>query len=137
MVHQSFESLEAWQMAHELMLFVHQKIVPLLPVEEKWDLAIQIRRSSKSVEANIAEGHGRFYYLDTVRFCYYSRGSLAETINHLIDARDLGYIPLDLYQEGRSLADSTYRLINGYITYLKRRKIGADEPGANIHVVSR
>lgn len=133
MDHRSFESLDVWKKAHELMLFVHRQIVPKLPHEEKWDLVSQIRSSSKSVKANIAEGHGRFYFLDNVRFCYNARGSLAETINHLIDARDLGYISPKLYQEARDMADSVFRLLNGYIAYLKRRKYGADEPGANIH----
>lgn len=128
-----FEALEVWQKAHELNLFIHKEVVSKLPPEEKWDLIHQIRRSSKSIAANIAEGHGRYYYGDNVRFCYNARGSLAETIDHLIDARDLGYIGLDLYGQARRLADTTYRLLNGYIAYLKRSKIGASEPGANIH----
>jgi four helix bundle protein len=116
------------------MLFVHQRIAPCLPAEEKWDLASQIRRSSKSIGANIAEGHGRFYYQDNVRFCYNARGSLAETIQHLIVARDLNYITGALYNEGRVQAEQIYRLLNGYIAYLKQRKIGEHEPGANVVV---
>ena len=127
-----FEGLEVWQKAHALMLFVHQRIAPCLPSDEKWDLASQIRRSSKSVGANIAEGHGRFYYQDNVRFCYNARGSLAETIQHLIVARDLKYVAGALYDEGRAQAEQIYRLLNGYIAYLKQRKIGEHEPGANI-----
>jgi len=127
-----FEGLEVWQKAHALMLFVHQRIAPSLPADEKWDLASQIRRSSKSIGANIAEGHGRFYYQDNVRFCYNARGSLTETIQHLIVARDLNYIARGLYDEGRALADQVYRLLNGYVAYLKQRKIGEHEPGANI-----
>ena len=129
----SFEGLDVWQKAHELKLLIHREILPKLSPEEKWDLAHQIRSSSKSVCANIAEGHGRFYYQDNVRFCYNARGSLAETINHLIDARDLGYIAPRLYDQARDLADTAYRLLNGYIAYLKRRKLGENEPGANIH----
>ena len=133
MDYRSFESLDAWKKARELMLFIHQEIVPRMPAEEKWDLTAQIRRSSKSVGANIAEGHGRFYFLDNVRFCYNARGSLAETIHHLSDARDLGYISPKNYQQARDLADSAFRLLNGYIGYLKSRKYGAQEPGANLH----
>ena len=87
MAEQSFEKLQTWQKAHGLMLDVHKKLVPLLPKEEKYDLADQIRRSSKSVPANIVEGAGRYYYMDNVRFCYNARGSLDETLNHLIVAR--------------------------------------------------
>ncbi len=131
---ESFENLKAWQKAHELMLFVHHEVVLLLPKEEKWDLADQIRRSSKSVGANIAEGYGRFYYKDRVRFCYNARGSLTETENHLIDARHLEYILPQIYQKGRDLASEAQRLLNGYIDYLKREKPGKDEPGIDISV---
>ncbi len=129
---EGLEGLEVWRKAHELMLFVHRQIVPLLPREEKWNLSDQIRRSSKSVAANIAEGYGRFYYQDNVRFCYNARGSLTETISHLIAARDLDYISIEVYQAGRKLTDEVYRLLNGYIAYLKRSKQGTNEPGANL-----
>jgi four helix bundle protein len=131
---EGFEKLLVWQKAHALMLFVHKEIRPHLPKDEKWDLADQICRSSKSVGANIAEGHGRFYYKDRVRFCYNARGSLSETENHLIAAKDLGYIPVPLYQQGRDMAAETQRLLNGFIEYLKREKPGKDEPGIDINV---
>lgn len=97
-----FEDLKTWQKAHRLMLDVHQKLIPLLPRDEKFDLADQIRRSSKSIGANIAEGYGRYYYLDNVRFCYQARGSLDETINHLRVVRDLQYCPDNLYLDLRA-----------------------------------
>lgn len=131
---EGFEDLLVWQKAHALMLFIHRKVVPLLPPQEKWDLADQIRRSSKSVPSNIAEGYGRFYYRDMVRFCYNARGSLNETENHLIAAKDLEYIPTQVYQQGRELATEVQRLLNGYIHYLKRQKPGKEEPGHDINV---
>jgi four helix bundle protein len=129
-----FEGLEVWQKARRLMVAVHKRVVPLLPPEEKWGLARQIRDSSKSVMANIAEGYGRYYYQDNVRFCYVARGSLDETINHLITALDLDYIPNALYDDLRAIADETRRLLNGYINFLKRRKQGENEPGSQIAV---
>ena len=129
---EGFESLVVWQKAHALKLIVHRQVVKLLPPEEKWDLADQIRRSSKSVCANIAEGYGRFYYREAIRFCYNARGSLCETQNHLIDARDLGYISEDLYKQARDLSEEVYRLLNGYISYLKKRKPGDTEPGHDV-----
>lgn len=129
-----FEGLEVWQKARELMIAIHKEMVPLLPPEEKWDLAYQIRRSSKSVMANIAEGYGRYYYQDNVRFCYNARGSLDETTNHLITALDLEYIAQALYDRLRNLADQVRRLLNGYITFLKRCRQGEDEPGSQLAV---
>lgn len=134
MTEQSFETLQVWQRAHFLMLNIHKKLIPILPKEERFDLTDQIRRSSKSVGANIAEGSGRFYYMDNVRFCYIARGSLDETINHLRVALDLDYCPRDLYKELRDQAVEVRRMINGLITWLKAQKIGAKEPGASLQV---
>jgi four helix bundle protein len=124
------DSLKVWHRARELMVAVHKQVVPRLPPEEKWDLAKQIRRSSKSVAANIAEGHGRYYYQQGVFFCYIARGSLDETISHLVTALELEYISKDL--EVRAIADETRRMLNGYIAYLKQCKQGETEPGSQL-----
>lgn len=134
MTDQSFETLKTWQKAHQLMLDIHKKLLPLFPKDEKYILADQLRRSSKSVPANIAEGAGRFYYMDNVRFCYHARGSLDETLNHLIDARDLEYCPVQLYEELRSQVEEVRRLLNGYIAWLKEKKVGANEPGSRLAI---
>ena len=81
MSERGFESLKVWQKSHQLMLDIHHELLPLLPKEERYGLNDQIRRSSKSIGANIAEGYGRFYYGDNVHFCYNARGSLDETLN--------------------------------------------------------
>ena len=57
MAEQSFETLKVWQKAHAFMLELHRELLPLLPKEEKFVLADQVRRSSKSIGANIAEGN--------------------------------------------------------------------------------
>ncbi len=134
MEEKGFEGLKVWQKAHQLMLDVHKKLIPLLPSEEKWDLASQVRRSSKSIGANIAEGYGRHYYMDNVRFCYNARGSLDETVNHFRDALDLKYCPEALYRELRNQADEIRKLLNGYISWLKTQKTGEKEPGANLYI---
>ena len=134
MVEQSFETLKVWQMSHKLMLDFHHKLIPLLPKEEKYRIADQVRRSSKSVGANIAEGAGRFYYMDNVRFCYMARGSLDETLNHLLVIKDLGFCENELYENLRAQIEEIRRLLNGYINWLKTKKIGQNEPGAAITV---
>jgi four helix bundle protein len=132
MPEQSFEKLKTWQKAHKLMLAIHKQLIPLLPKEKKYDLADQVRRSSKSVSANIAEGAGRYYYMDNVRFCYNARGSLDETLNHLIAARDLGYCSISVYEDLRGQIEEIRRLLNGYISWLKAEKIGENEPGSKL-----
>jgi len=128
---QGLERLEVWKKARDLALDVYRNVLPLLPNEEKWGLNQQIRRSVQSVPANIAEGYGRYYYQENVRFCYLARGSLEETLSHLVLAHELGYIPAAIYQQLINDGEDLVRLINGYIAYLKRSKQGSNEPGAN------
>ena len=103
----------------------------MLPPEEKWSLNQQIRRSSQSIPANIAEGHGRFYFQENVRFCYIARGSLEETLSHIVYANKVGYVAEALYKSLAVDGENLNRLINGYIGFLKKSKQGANEPGAN------
>jgi four helix bundle protein len=128
---QGLETLEAWKKSKSFAVKVYKEILPLLPREEKWNLDQQIRRAVSSIPANIAEGHGRYYYQENVRFCYIARGSLTESHSHVALARELGYISLEKYNEIREQVEELIRIINGYIAYLKRSKIGANEPGGN------
>ena len=129
-----FEGLKVWQKAHQLMLDIHTKLMPIFPKEEKWGLCDQIRRSSKSIGANIAEGYGRHYYMDNVRFCYNARGSLDETVNHLRVSHDLQYCPDDLFRDLIAQGAEVRKLLNGFIAWLKTQKTGEKEPGANLYV---
>jgi four helix bundle protein len=127
----SLETLETWKKAKEFALRVYREVLPLLPSEEKWNLNQQLRRSANSVPANIAEGYGRFYYQDNIRFCYNARGSLEETLSHLVMCYELKYVPKPLSDSLEQDGEKLTQLINGYIGYLKRSKHGQTEPGAN------
>ena len=128
------EKLDVWCKARDFAVRVHKELLHLLPAEEKWALSQQIRRSSQSVPANIAEGHGRFYFQDNVRFCYIARGSLEETLSHIVYAYKVGYISETLYKSFAIDGENLNRLINGYIGFLKKSKQGTNEPGANYAV---
>ena len=128
------EKLDVWCKARDFAVRVNQEMLQLLPPEEKWALNQQIRRSSQSIPANIAEGHGRFYFQDNVRFCYIARGSLEETLSHIVYAYKVGYISEILYKSFSVDGENLNRLINGYIGFLKKSKQGANEPGSNYMV---
>jgi len=127
----TLESLETWRKAQAFALRIYREVLPLLPVEEKWGLSQQIRRSATSIPANIAEGHGRYYYQDNVRFCYNARGSLEETLSHISFCFQIGYVAENVYQDMEQDGEKLSQLINGYIGYLKRTKQGSNEPGSN------
>lgn len=122
-VNKGFEDLKAWQLARRLMIECH-KLAAMLPTAERFDLAQQIRRSSKSAMANISEGYGRYHYLDCLRFYYFARGSLTETINHVITAHDLRYVDDQHYQELYNLGREAERALNGYIAYVWKQQQG-------------
>ena len=128
------EKLDVWCKARDFAVRIHKEVLPLLPSDEKYALSQQLRRSSQSIPANIAEGHGRFYFQDNVRFCYIARGSLEETLSHIVYAYKVDYFSEIIYKSFAVDGESLNRLINGYIGFLKKSKRGANEPGAN-HVV--
>lgn len=131
---ENLQKLDVWKKAKEFAISIYKEVIPLLPPEEKWGLAQQLRFSSQSIPANIAEGFGRFYYQDNIRFCYIARGSLEETISHLILANELSYIPKEIFISISNRGDDLLRLLNGYISYLKRSKLGNNEPGSNLSI---
>ena len=116
--HQPFTALETWKRARELKNEIFE-LSKLFPSEEKFRLADQIIRSSRSINSNISEGHGRFSYKDQIHFCIQSRGSLSETYNHLIDAYDCQYITREQLRYFKAKIFDIEKMINGYISFLR------------------
>ncbi len=123
-----FEDLECYQLALEVMAKVHE-FSKTLPPDEKFDLYAQIRRSAKGVTANIGEAYGRYHYLDSLRYYSIARGELNETLAHLIDARVLDYISQPDFETLYKLIRQTEQALNGYMTYIRNRRAGAQEFG--------
>lgn len=128
------EHLELWKVAIAFAQTISLQVIPLLPPDEKWVMSTQLRRCAQSIPANIAEGYGRYYYQENVRFCYIARGSLEETFSHLTLALRFGYLCDELYAMLVVDVNRLRRLLNGYIAYLKTSKRGASEPGASLSV---
>ena len=117
------DSFELYSLARQFRKKTY-RLIRLLPSDEKYCIGTQMRRAAVSVTNNIAEGHGRWYYKENIRFCRISRGSLGELIddfNACTDEKrgDLELI-LDLLRDARQLIAR----INSYIAYLRRSKPG-------------
>ncbi len=117
----NYESLEMWKVACEIRQEV-KVLSQSFPESEKFKLTDQIIRSSRSVTANIAEGYGRYHYSDSVKFFYQARGSMSETLDHLILACEEKYIQQSVLDLLRLKIRSFFRLLNGYIKYKKKKK---------------
>lgn len=116
----SFEDLDCWKACRELRLYVFRDVLPILPKEERYRLGDQLLRAARSTTANIAEGYGRYNYMDNRKFVGIARGSCHEVVDHLITAFDEQMVSEDLLGKGRKLAMEAVRLLNGYMAYLKR-----------------
>jgi four helix bundle protein len=122
--------LEVYQLAQELAIIVYHDLLDKLPIEEKFGLNSQMRRAAASIPANIAEGYGRYYYQETIRFCYLARGSLMELSSHIDLAYTQNYISDKTKIHIDEKMNILLRLINGYVKYLKQSKRGWNEPGS-------
>ena len=83
-----FRDLQVWHKAHQLTLAVY-RLTTTFPRDERYGLTTQLRRSSSSIAANLAEGCGRNGDAELARFCAVAMGSASELEYHLLLARDL------------------------------------------------
>src|SRR5438034_7254512 len=118
--YQTFEDLEVYQVAREFRKAMYH-IARRLPGEEKFVLASQIRRAAVSLTNNIAEGHGRFYFLEQIKFMLQARGSLEELLDDLNICTDESYLPAEEIEKLKSEGWRVHKLINGYIRFLRSR----------------
>ena len=109
-----------WQRAHELTLETY-KLTEQFPRSEQFGVVSQLRRSSASVPANIAEGFGRRTTKELLRCLQISRGELEETRYFLMLSRDLGYIAADAFEGMNGRCDLIAQLINALGRSLKDR----------------
>ena len=75
----------------------------------------QLIRSADSIAANIAEGYGRYHYKENLNFCYYSRGSLKETLTWLTKAFSRNLISREKFAELNQLCELLSVKLNNYI----------------------
>jgi four helix bundle protein len=110
-----FKKLDVWQAAHTLACEVYRE-TGAFPKTEAYGLTNQLRRSSASIAANIAEGCGRSGDIEFSRFIRISLGSATELEYHLLLSRDIGLLKDGTYT--RLAAEA--RRIQGMLAGLKR-----------------
>lgn len=118
---QNFYNLNAWKIAHELVLEIY-KITKNFPKEELFGIVSQLRRAASSITANIAEGFARYHFNDKIRFYYQARGSVAEVQNFLILSMDLNYISKKNCEILGEKSNQVRQLINGLIRSIDNQK---------------
>ncbi len=123
-----FEDLDCYQLALEVFREAYG-VAKRLPAFERYNLADQLRRVATSATLNIAEGYGRYHYLDKIRFYHYARGSLSEVLAAFIDCQEAGYTSEGEVTAQRGLCHRALQALNGLIRYTHRQRQGQEEYG--------
>jgi four helix bundle protein len=110
----SFRDLEVYHLSHELAMSIY-RISIQFPQEEKYSLTDQVRRSSRSVSVNLAEGWGKRAYKKLFkRHIIDALGSLEETVEWILYCFDCEYISgevrNDLLKKSNEIGAKLYRL---------------------------
>ena len=125
--YKGYKDLDCYKEARDLRNSI-SALSKKFPKEEKYELVSQIKRSSRSVTANIAEGYGRFTYTDTKHFFIISRGSVTETMEHLATAYDEKYITEGELKEEEIKCERVFKLLNGFIAWLDKSNTQKKQP---------
>ena len=113
----SYRDLEIWKLARQVAIAVHQTMLQELPKFEMFEEGSQIRRSAKSISANIVEGFGRRRYKqEFIRFLVFAHASCDETIEHLETLFETGSLTnKDVYRDLSAQLDLLGRKLNVFI----------------------
>jgi len=115
-----FKELRVWSKAHELTMLVY-RLTRAFPRDEVYGLTSQVRRSSSSIGANIAEGCGRHSDGELTRFLQIARGSASETEYHLLLAKDLGFLQEADFRAAEQSVVAVQRMLTALVQKVQPR----------------
>ncbi|ABF43365.1 S23 ribosomal [Candidatus Koribacter versatilis Ellin345] len=121
-----FRTLAIWERAHRLTLGVYRETGGF-PSSELYGLTSQTRRAAASIGANIAEGAGKDSNPEFLRFLQIASGSASELENHLLLARDLGFLVVPVYGRLSAELQDVRKMITAFMRHLQGRRRMYDE----------
>ena len=114
-----FQEIVAWQLARALKLRV-DLYLRRPEFQRLFRYSDQLSDAARSGPANIAEGFGRHGNKEFARFVRIAKGSEAEVLNHLIDARDQELLTEAEFREAEHDARKAMKAAIGLIKHLER-----------------
>jgi four helix bundle protein len=119
---QDFRNIEAWRLSRELVVDIYAA-TRRFPADERFGLTSQLRRSTMSIGANIAEAMGRATKKDAARVLQTSVSEGNETLSHLLMAFDLGYLTQGEFDSlAAQLETVRCKTLNLLLRFRRRRK---------------
>ena len=108
------DDLMIYQQAMAIAENIYERVMQF-PDFDKYSLGRQLIEAADSIDANISEGHGRYFYKENKNFCYYARGSILETKTWLSKARKRNLISEDEFSRLIQDLDILHYNLNRYI----------------------
>ena len=99
-------------MDHVAAIYVATKA---FPNDELFGIVSQMRRAAVSIPSNIAEGYGRLYDKETVKFLSNALGSASELETQLIISKDLGYLLIEDFRKLINQIEEIIRMLSALI----------------------
>ena len=94
----TFKGLKVWQKSYDLVFEIY-KATKYFPLEERFGLTSQIRRSTVAIPSNIAEGYARKHLKQYIQFLYIAYSSGAELETQLMLAKNLQYLKKEMFKD--------------------------------------
>jgi four helix bundle protein len=116
----TFKDLVVWQKAFDLSVEIY-RISSEFPKHELYGLSSELRKTSRSIVYNIAEGHKRGSTIEYIRFLRISAGSAAELESQVLLATRLGYFRENTVQRIPEMLAEITRMLDSLISSLKTR----------------
>lgn len=116
-----FEDLNCWKEARILSKMIF-KLAQSSKLEKDFGTRNQLTRATISIMNNIAEGFGRYYPKEFIRFLDFSQSSASEVKSMLYLLEDIEYASVEELKEVHLQLDKTKNLTLGLIKYLNTKK---------------
>ena len=108
------KNLIVWQKSMELVAAIYVA-TKTFPKDELFGIVLQMRRAAVSIPSNIAEGYGRVYDKETVKFLSIALGSASELETQLIISKDLDYLAIQEAQQLIGQIEEIIRMLTALI----------------------
>ena len=125
-----FTDLDCWKLATELSDEI-DRMTDKGRVARDVKFRNQIRESAASAPSNISEGWGRYYPNQNAPYVRIAKGSLEETVNHLLKGKRRKYFPPDDFNKAFRLAKRALGATTRYLLYLESCGKDPPDPRAN------
>lgn len=113
----NYRRLAVWKQAHGLVLEIYRSTNGF-PVQERYGLTAQLRRSAVSIASNIAEGSGRLSDREHARYLRIARGSTCELECQLLVCRDLRLVESEAWKILDDQCQQLSKMLSGLIRSL-------------------